>query len=76
MEARGTEKYPTAFLQKKYKALEDGATNAGMSVDAYVENNLLSVNAEANGTLTEEDIKNGKAIDAYVQAGGDASESQ
>ena len=69
MESRCNEKYPTAFLAKKYKEYEDSAKANDITIDELIARN-------ANGGLAtpegEEDdamdgVAEGKGIDAFVE---------
>lgn len=69
MEAKGADKYATAFLQKQFKAFEDQAAAANLSIEAYVDTMAAT---EGNGNEEEEEFGNGEhAIDAFVKGEGD-----
>lgn len=75
MEAKGADKYATTFLQKQFKAFEDQAATAGLTVDAYVDT------IAASGEIDEDEEKEegGHAIDAFVKGGdgdGDVTVSE
>lgn len=67
MEKRGADNYPPTFLQKKFKEIEEIATTMGMTVEVYVERLNAVPRATISNELSDEDIANGKAIDAYVE---------
>lgn len=76
MEASGADKYPTAFLQKKFKEFEDEAAKTGTTVDAIFQQIAPTENNGANGLITPEDevdekVTNGNAIDAFVEKDDD-----
>jgi len=64
MEAKGADKYATVFLQKQFKAFEEQAAVAALSVEAYVD-------TIATAECSEEAELPGHAIDAFVKKEGD-----
>lgn len=69
MEAKGSEKYPTAFLQKKFKALEDEAAAAKMNLEAYIE--TLGDAAKPSSNADNNLGGHAHAIDGYVLVDGE-----
>ena len=80
MEKINSEKYPTAFLQKKFKEFEDQAAASNITIDALLEQrNAGLLNGNGNGGLAtpedEEDVAmGGNAIDAFVENGDGGEE--
>lgn len=76
MEAKGADKYATTFLQKQFKAFEDQAVAANLTVEAYVDTIATTEEEEEE----EEDVEEGggHAIDAFVkkEEDGDATGSE
>jgi len=70
MEAKGADKYATAFLQKQFKAFEDQAAAANLTIEAYVD--TIAATEGKEDEEEKEDIGNGEhAIDAFVKGEGD-----
>lgn len=79
MAAKGCDKYATTFLQKQFKAFEEQAFAAGLSIENYVEK--LAVREDeigddaGDGEIDKAKKRVEQAIDAFVKE-EDADDSE